>query len=124
MFPCDGIQIECYSDNTSTTMTECDMEHTIISTEFFVNNTQAKCYWVPVDFIVDISCDGDCVSSPTTNPTLLPTSAPSTPTEIPTNNPTIQPTTDPTNEPTFDPTIEPTNQPSWIQLLIQHQILL
>ena len=113
-FPCDGIQIECFEDENSTSTSSCDMTHSIGTTGFNIPSPDqsAPCYWVSVTNLVQVSCSGNCASSPTKDPTPSPTNAPSTPTEIPTTQPTIDPTSDPTKDPTLEPTIDPTQDPT------------
>ena len=114
LFPCDGIQILCYTDNASETTSSCQMERSILNNNFNidVSNPSIPCYWVPIDYFIRSTCRGDCLSSPTESPTSSPTDAPSVPTEGPTSDPTRNPTMDPSSDPTADPSVEPTMDPT------------
>ena len=119
LFPCDGVEVLCYTNNSSSTASSCKMEKNIVNNDINIDssNPLIPCYWVPIDNVTRLSCRGNCLSSPTESPTPAPTHAPSTPTERPTydptKNPSKGPTLDPTASPSTEPTIDPTREPTY-----------
>eukprot|EP01083_Nonionella_stella_P298711 1013867_1 len=113
-FPCESVTIGCFQANNSQYVSYCNMKFTVKADTFTIKSHDdlAKCYWVEVGDIIDISCEGDCVTSPTEDPTSSPSASPTEPTINPTINPTTDPTIDPTKDPTTDPTTAPSISPS------------
>eukprot|EP01083_Nonionella_stella_P311071 1107815_1 len=113
-FPCESVTIGCFQANNSQYVSYCNMKFTVKADTFTIKSHDdlAKCYWVEVGDIIDISCEGDCVTSPTEDPTSSPSASPTEPTINPTINPTTDPTIDPTQDPTTDPTTAPSISPS------------
>eukprot|EP01083_Nonionella_stella_P046090 123426_1 len=112
--PCDSVTIECFQTNNSQSVSSCNMKSSVKAEAFTIESPDdsARCYWVEVNDIIDISCTGNCVTSPTEAPTSSPTESPTDPTRAPTMDPTTEPTIIPTSYPTVDPTMDPTRDPT------------
>eukprot|EP01083_Nonionella_stella_P019334 53772_1 len=113
-FPCDGVIVECFSDDNANATSACNMKFAVDTKAFdaAAQNASTDCPWVSISEIMVVSCDGYCATSPTRDPTPAPTIAPTLPTHGPTYNPTSVPTIDPTHDPTTDPTKDPSNAPT------------
>eukprot|EP01084_Bolivina_argentea_P248803 416262_1 len=121
--PCNDIEIIC--GNVS-----CSMKYSIKSPQFQVlkDDKTFGCWWVNIQELQQLICDGECESSPTespsyspsysptpqtVDPTTAPSSAPSvTPSIAPSAAPSLSPTTTPIIAPTLAPSITPTTVPS------------
>eukprot|EP01084_Bolivina_argentea_P182145 314516_1 len=118
IFPCQGLNIKCWEGTgNNETSSNCNMKYQIKpdllnETLLTTSNPNAACYYVSIDELMEITCQGNCVTSPTPSPTPSPTNQPTTLTINPTNAPSISPTHNPTSTPSFSPSFYPTMPPS------------
>eukprot|EP01083_Nonionella_stella_P260780 888698_1 len=115
--PCSDVHVLC--GNTS-----CEMTYSAINPiqleSLNEELTYNGCYWLHMEIIQHVFCEGECEQSPTESPTKSPTSAPThptlapsiNPTKNPSMNPTLSPSNAPTNAPSMAPSIHPTLAPS------------
>ena len=106
-YPCNGVEVICNASS-------CNMEYDINVPKLqeIEREATAVCYWVNVQEIQNVYCDGGCVASPTSNPTQSPTQYPTSPSESPTEDPTSQPTFDPSENPSVAPSAAPSLSPT------------
>ena len=114
-FPCEDVIVQC--DN-ETVARSCLMTYEYIGSDIVetLNNGTNDTFWVNMNVLYRITCNGECEESPTLSPTSSPTRAPSiapsiSPSMEPTPNPTASPTDLPSQSPTFSPSVAPTVSP-------------
>ena len=113
-YPCDGVSVHC--GNRS-----CAMSYAFAG-EGLVDqlNDDDTAYWLNLNALLKVTCNGGCEESPTLAPTVVPTKYPSSdptddpakPTSDPTSDPTASPSEMPTKAPTDNPTATPSDGPS------------